>query len=87
MELLILSAESPTWVKAANRPVDLMAALDDAVPDIALLNALREANPLVPLTLIADGGHELPLSRSQRCIELIQRRLDSRPRTRNLLIE
>jgi pimeloyl-ACP methyl ester carboxylesterase len=83
MERLILSAESPAWVKAANRPVDLIAALDDAVPDFALLNALREANPLVSLTLLPDGGHDLPLTHSQRCIELIQRRLDSRPCARN----
>jgi pimeloyl-ACP methyl ester carboxylesterase len=79
MEHLILSTESAARVKAANRPVELMAALDDGVPDIALLNALREANPLVSLTLLADGGHDLPLTRSQRCIELIQRRLDARP--------
>jgi pimeloyl-ACP methyl ester carboxylesterase len=87
MEHLILSTESPDWVKAANRPVELMAALDDGVPDIALLNALREANPLVSLTLLADGGHDLPLTRSQGCIDLIQRRLDARPSARETNFE
>ena len=79
MERLILAAESPAWVKTAIRPVDMIAALDDGVPDIALLNVLREANPLVSLTLLADGGHDLPLTRSQRCIEMIERRLASQP--------
>ena len=87
MERLILAAESPAWVKTAVRPVDMIAALDDGVPDVALLNVLREANPLVSLTLLADGGHDLPLTRSQRCIEMIERRLDSQPGVRYLEFE
>ena len=80
MEGLILSAETPGWVLGATRPVDLVAALDDAVPDVVLLNDLRAANPLVSLTLLADGGHDLPLRRTLHCIELIQSRLDKRLR-------
>ncbi|MBJ7609289.1 MAG: alpha/beta fold hydrolase [Candidatus Dormibacteraeota bacterium] len=83
MEGLILSAEAPGWVISAKRPVDLVAALDDAVPDVALLNELRAANPLVSLTLLADGGHDLPLGRTQRCLELIQLRVDERLRSDN----
>ena len=78
MDGLILSAEAPAWVRSTTKPVDFVAALDDAVPDIALLNALRAANSLVSLTLLADGGHDLPLNRTQRCLEIIQRRVDAR---------
>jgi pimeloyl-ACP methyl ester carboxylesterase len=86
MDALILSAEAPLWVAAATRPVDLMAALDDAVPDVVLLNELRAANSLVSLTLIPDGGHDLPLSRTRACLAVVQRRVDEhltrRPMTR-----
>jgi len=78
MEGLILSAKAPGWVRSATKPVDLVAALDDAVPDVVLLNELRAANPLVSLTLLADGGHDLPLGRTQRCLELIQLRVEAR---------
>ncbi len=78
MEGLILAAESPQWVREAVRPVDLVAAIDDAVPDVVLLNELCWANPLVSLTLLADGGHDLPLRRTQLCVELIQQRVDER---------
>lgn len=76
MEGLILSAEAAAWVRRASRPVGLVAALDDPVPDIVLLNELRAANRLVSLTLLADGSHDLPLSRTRRCLETIQRRVD-----------
>jgi pimeloyl-ACP methyl ester carboxylesterase len=78
MEGLILSAEAPGWVHSAAKRVALVAALDDAVPDVVLLNELRASNPLVSLTLLADGGHDLPLNRTQRCLELIQLRVDAR---------
>ena len=66
MEGLILSAEAPAWVRRATKPVRFVAALDDAVPDVVLLNELRAANPQVTLTLLPDGGHDLPLSRTPR---------------------
>ncbi|MGI8607971.1 MAG: alpha/beta fold hydrolase [Candidatus Dormibacteria bacterium] len=78
MEGLILSAEAPAWVRRATRPVHLLAALDDAVPDIGLLDELRAANPLVSLTLLGDGGHELPLTRGGICLALVERRLAER---------
>ncbi|GAC1336748.1 MAG: hypothetical protein NVSMB29_00050 [Candidatus Dormibacteria bacterium] len=77
MEGLILSAEAPGWVTRATKPVDLVAAVDDGVPDVVLLNELRVANPLVTLTLLPDGGHDLPLSRVQRCLALINQRVDA----------
>ena len=78
MEGLILSAEAPTWVRRATKPLEFIAALDDAVPDVVLLNELRRANPLVSLTLFPDGGHDLPLSRAQRCLAIIQSRVTER---------
>jgi pimeloyl-ACP methyl ester carboxylesterase len=76
MEGLILSAEATEWVRRASKPVGLVVALDDPVPDIVLLNELRAVNRMVSLTLLQDGGHDLPLSRTQRCLETIQRRVD-----------
>jgi predicted alpha/beta-fold hydrolase len=73
---LILSTEATQWVRRASKPVCLLVALDDPVPDIGLLNELRAVNPTVSLTLLPDGGHDLPLSRTQRCLETIQRRVD-----------
>lgn len=76
MEGLILSAEAPAWVAAATRPVDLVAALDDAVPDVALLNELSASNSMVSLTLMTDGGHDLPLTRTEACLTIVERRVD-----------
>jgi pimeloyl-ACP methyl ester carboxylesterase len=76
MEGLILSAEAPAWVAAANTPVDLVAALDDAVPDVVLLNELSAANSMVSLTLMTDGGHDLPLTRTEACLAMVERRVD-----------
>lgn len=73
MEGLILSCDAPGWLETTTRPVHLIAALDDPVPDLPLLSRLREANALVSLDIWPRGGHQLPLTQPARCLAAIAR--------------
>jgi len=73
---LILSGESPGWLATVTRPVQLIVAQDDPVPDPVLLSRLCEVNDLVSLEIWPDGGHHLPLTRPAECLAAIAVAID-----------
>ena len=73
MEELILSCDARDLLAAVRRPVHIIAALDDPVPDLPLLSQLRESNHRVSLDIWSEGGHQLPLTRLTECREAISR--------------
>ena len=72
LEELILSGEAPGWLLATTRPVHLVAALDDPVPDLPLLSRLCAANQLLSLDLWPGGGHLLPQTQPVKCVAAIR---------------
>ena len=72
LERMILSAEAPLWLPAVQCPVQLVVGHRDSVVDRAFLRAVARANHHVDL-LEWHGGHDLPLSHADECVEVIER--------------
>lgn len=79
MDALILAGDAPTRLATITRPVHLIVAADDPVPDLPLLERLRAANDLLTLDVWATGGHHLPLTQPAKCVAAIARALPPSP--------
>ncbi len=76
MDELILACDAAGWLVNLAKPVRLIAALDDRVPDIPLRSRLRELNDLVTLDIWSQGGHHLLLTEPAKCVAAIRLALD-----------
>ena len=63
------------WVVGVTRPTQLIAARDDDVLDLPLLERLRRENPRVSLEIWNEGGQHLPLTQPAKCGGLVARAL------------
>lgn len=79
MDALILAGDAPGRLATTTRPVHLILAADDPVPDLPLLERLRAANDLITLDVWATGGHHLPLTQPAKCVAAIARALPPAP--------
>jgi hypothetical protein len=79
MDALILAGDAPGRLATTTRPVHLILAIDDPVPDLPLLERLRAANDLITLDVWATGGHHLPLTQPAKCVAAIARVLPAAP--------
>ncbi len=76
MDELILACNAADLLVNLTKPVQLIAALDDRVPDIPLLSRLRELNVATTLDIWSQGGHHLLLTEPAKCLAAIRRALD-----------
>lgn len=75
MERLILAGDARDWLVGVTRPTQLIAARDDDVLDLPLLERLRRENPLVSLEIWNEGGHHLALTQPAKCVGIIEQAL------------
>ncbi len=68
---LILDAPALPWLSQLQVPVRLVAALDDAVVDAALLHEISGRCPWVTVDLWPVAGHHLPLRRPLDCLAIV----------------
>ena len=81
MERLILSGFAADCLGTLACPVRIVVAADDPVPDLAVLRALRARNRALDLEVWPRGGHDLPLTRSAACVDVVRRSLPARARS------
>lgn len=66
---LVLAAEAPSWVAEVQVPVRIVAGERDRAIDLGFLEELAATHPHVTLRVVDDGGHDLPLTHPDICID------------------
>lgn len=66
---LVLAAEAPAWLADIDVPVRIVAGRRDRAVDLAFLESLTALHEHVSLRIVEDGGHDLPLSHPQLCVD------------------
>lgn len=69
---LVLAAEAPDWLAQIGVPVHLVAGSSDEAVDIDWLRQLEQHHRHVTLDVIDGAAHDLPLSHSGTCLELLR---------------
>ncbi|PZS31132.1 MAG: hypothetical protein DLM58_12395 [Pseudonocardiales bacterium] len=78
MDELILSGHAPGALAGTTRPVHLIVAVDDPVPEVAVQSRALAANDLISMDIWPQGGHHLPLTQPARCLLAITEVLQPR---------
>jgi pimeloyl-ACP methyl ester carboxylesterase len=73
---LLLDAPALPWLSQLQVPVRLVAARDDAVVDVVLLQKIAAECPSVSIDLRPAGGHHLPLTHPSDCLSVVSAVLD-----------
>ncbi|BDG01540.1 hypothetical protein AMOR_05360 [Anaeromyxobacter oryzae] len=70
---VILAAEGAEWVAAARPPILIVAGTRDRYLDLGFLRELVDGRPRHRLEVWDGEGHDLPLTRPDRCLDSIER--------------
>ncbi|WP_242343539.1 alpha/beta fold hydrolase [Anaeromyxobacter terrae] len=70
---VILAADGAKWVAAALPPIVIVAGTQDRYLDVEFLRELVDGRPHHRLEVWDGEGHDLPLTRPDRCLDLIER--------------
>ena len=69
---VILAAEASQWLASTSRPVDLIAGTEDNLMDLGYLRELSARYSQVRLRIIPGADHQLPLTRPEECLAVIE---------------
>lgn len=73
LQRVILGAEGSNWLVGASVPTLIIAGTEDRYLDLAFLGELPERRSQLQLQVWSDEGHDLPLTRPDRCLSEIER--------------
>ena len=69
---LIISADVPAWLGEVHVPVRVVVGDADRTVDLDLLTDLAVARTNLSLQVVAGGGHDLPLTHPQVCVDVLR---------------
>jgi pimeloyl-ACP methyl ester carboxylesterase len=71
MSKVILPAEGEEWLREIRIPVRLVLGDRDQITSPHYLKEITQLHPWVSFSLVPGGGHDLPLTHPQQCLEQI----------------